>query len=153
MMLPYTARLAARPALSAAARATAAASTRLLTSSARACAGADALHLDAHAYARWRDGLDAATMDTLAGLLPGGAGAAGESGASVGAYVGGEWVGASDGATFDVLDPATGEHLAALPDATADDARAAVDAAHAAGAGWAAATAKPVVQWRDVACS
>ena len=31
------------------------------------------------------------------------------------AFIGGEWVGASDGATFDSLDPATGDVLATVP--------------------------------------
>ncbi|MCW2811957.1 MAG: succinate-semialdehyde dehdyrogenase [Friedmanniella sp.] len=44
---------------------------------------------------------------------------------------------ASDGATFDVLDPATGGVLAAVASGTVDDARACVDAAAAAGPGWA----------------
>ncbi|NQX16872.1 NAD-dependent succinate-semialdehyde dehydrogenase [Rathayibacter sp. VKM Ac-2857] len=45
---------------------------------------------------------------------------------------------ASDGSTFDVLDPATGRTLATVASGTVDDARAAVDAAAAAAASWAA---------------
>src|SRR5690348_9023745 len=41
-------------------------------------------------------------------------------------------------ATFDVVDPATEEVVAAVPDATPDDARAAVDRASAAFPAWAA---------------
>ena len=112
--------------------------TRLFSSATVAGTNADALQLDAHAFAHWRDTLDGAQSDTLASLMPGGA----HGGGRGGAFIGGEWVGASDGATFAVFDPATGEHLAEVPDATADDARDAVGAAHAAGAGWAAAPAK-----------
>ncbi|MFL6062546.1 MAG: NAD-dependent succinate-semialdehyde dehydrogenase [Marmoricola sp.] len=53
-------------------------------------------------------------------------------------YIGGTWVDASGGATFEVEDPATGKTLCSIADATADDARAALDAAVAAQAGWAA---------------
>ena len=44
-------------------------------------------------------------------------------------YVAGEWRDASGGATLDVEDPSTGEAIAAVADATEDDARAAIDAA------------------------
>jgi succinate-semialdehyde dehydrogenase / glutarate-semialdehyde dehydrogenase len=47
-------------------------------------------------------------------------------------YVAGQWTDAQGGATFDVLDPATGEVLCAVADATPDDGRAALDAAVAA---------------------
>ncbi|RNL79817.1 NAD-dependent succinate-semialdehyde dehydrogenase [Nocardioides marmorisolisilvae] len=53
-------------------------------------------------------------------------------------YIGGKWIDASGGATFEVEDPATGKALCSVADATADDARAALDAAVAAQAGWAA---------------
>ncbi|QWC83734.1 NAD-dependent succinate-semialdehyde dehydrogenase [Nocardioidaceae bacterium] len=52
--------------------------------------------------------------------------------------IGGTWRGADGGGTFDVLDPATGGVLASVADATADDGRAALDAAVAAQADWAA---------------
>ena len=52
--------------------------------------------------------------------------------------IGGEWRDASGGATFAVEDPATGEAICEVADATPDDARAALDAAVAAQAGWAA---------------
>ncbi len=52
--------------------------------------------------------------------------------------IGGEWRDASGGATFAVDDPSTGEPLCEIADATADDARAALDAACQAQAGWAA---------------
>ncbi|MCZ4500879.1 MAG: Aldehyde Dehydrogenase [Marmoricola sp.] len=53
-------------------------------------------------------------------------------------YIGGQWRDASGGATFEVEDPATGRALCSIADATADDARAALDAAVEAQAGWAA---------------
>jgi succinate-semialdehyde dehydrogenase/glutarate-semialdehyde dehydrogenase len=55
-----------------------------------------------------------------------------------GLYVGGEWRPAGGGATLAVEDPATGETLCEVADATPDDARAALDAACAAQAEWAA---------------
>ncbi|RZT66409.1 succinate-semialdehyde dehydrogenase/glutarate-semialdehyde dehydrogenase [Microcella alkaliphila] len=54
-----------------------------------------------------------------------------------GLLIGGQWRDASDGGTFDVHDPATGEVLAALASATSEDALAALDAADAAQASWA----------------
>jgi succinate-semialdehyde dehydrogenase/glutarate-semialdehyde dehydrogenase len=52
-------------------------------------------------------------------------------------YIGGEW---RDGAagTFSVEDPSTGDSLCEVADASVDDARAALDAAVAAGPAWAA---------------
>jgi acyl-CoA reductase-like NAD-dependent aldehyde dehydrogenase len=44
-------------------------------------------------------------------------------------HIGGEWVEAADGATFQTVSPATGEALAVLPRAGRADARAAVEAA------------------------
>src|SRR5215218_1794662 len=44
-------------------------------------------------------------------------------------YIGGEWREASEGGSFEVEDPATGEALCEVADAGADDARAAMDAA------------------------
>ena len=46
-------------------------------------------------------------------------------------FVDGEWQDASDGATFDVIDPATGEVVAQVADATEDDVRAMIDGAAA----------------------
>ncbi|YCK79971.1 NAD-dependent succinate-semialdehyde dehydrogenase (plasmid) [Arthrobacter sp. D3-18] len=54
-----------------------------------------------------------------------------------GLLIGGEWREASDGGTFDVHDPATGEVLATLASGTSADAVAALDAADAAQAHWA----------------
>lgn len=56
-------------------------------------------------------------------------------------FLDGEWRDASDGATFDVLDPATGEVLAQVADATADDVRAMIDGSCAVQAEWAATPA------------
>src|SRR6476661_5142321 len=54
-----------------------------------------------------------------------------------GLLIGGQWREASDGGTFDVYDPATGEVLATLASATSEDAVAALDAADAVQASWA----------------
>ena len=48
------------------------------------------------------------------------------------AYVNGEWITAASGKTFDVINPATGELLAAIPDMDRQDVRKAIDAADAA---------------------
>src|SRR5438477_1497679 len=53
-------------------------------------------------------------------------------------FIGGEWRDATASATLAVEDPATGESLCDVADATPDDARAALDAACAAQAEWAA---------------
>jgi succinate-semialdehyde dehydrogenase/glutarate-semialdehyde dehydrogenase len=53
-------------------------------------------------------------------------------------YIGGKWRDASSGRTLPVEDPATGEVLCEVADASADDALAALDAAVAAQAEWAA---------------
>ncbi len=52
--------------------------------------------------------------------------------------IGGTWRPAGDGGRIDVLDPATGDVIAAVADASVEDALAAVDAAAAAAPGWAA---------------
>ena len=54
-----------------------------------------------------------------------------------GLLIGGQWLDASDGGTFDVRDPATGEVLTTLASATSEDAVAALDAACEAQASWA----------------
>lgn len=53
-------------------------------------------------------------------------------------YIGGRWVPSSDGGRFDVSDPATGQVVASVADATVADGLAAVAAAHEAGPAWAA---------------
>lgn len=50
--------------------------------------------------------------------------------------IGGEWRGASDGRTRPVINPAIGEAFAEVPEATPDDARAALQAARAAQPAW-----------------
>jgi succinate-semialdehyde dehydrogenase / glutarate-semialdehyde dehydrogenase len=53
-------------------------------------------------------------------------------------YIGGEWREASGGETIPVEDPATGQTLCEVADATPEDAKAALDAAVAAQGEWAA---------------
>ncbi|WP_137723350.1 NAD-dependent succinate-semialdehyde dehydrogenase [Prescottella subtropica] len=53
-----------------------------------------------------------------------------------GVFVAGRWQAASTGATFDVLDPATGHVIAEVADATPEDGAAALDAAAAAQRDW-----------------
>jgi len=53
-------------------------------------------------------------------------------------FLGGEWVDAGDGGTFEVLDPATGEVLATVADATPADGQQALKLAEAAQPGLAA---------------
>ena len=47
-------------------------------------------------------------------------------------WIGGKWKKSSDGARFDVIDPATEQKIASVASASIDDAKAAVDAAAAA---------------------
>ncbi|MFD8098471.1 NAD-dependent succinate-semialdehyde dehydrogenase [Nocardia fluminea] len=53
-------------------------------------------------------------------------------------FIGGEWIDAASGDTFPVRDPATGQTVREVADATADDAIRALDAAVAAQESWAA---------------
>ena len=53
-------------------------------------------------------------------------------------FIGGEWRDATGGATLSVEDPATGESLCEIADATPEDAQAAIDAACDSQAEWAA---------------
>ena len=68
--------------------------------------------------------------------------------------IGGEWREASDTRRLDVTDPATDDVFASVPDGSAADARAAVDAAHAAFPAWRAVPAKQRAQilkrWNDL---
>jgi succinate-semialdehyde dehydrogenase/glutarate-semialdehyde dehydrogenase len=57
--------------------------------------------------------------------------------AARGLHIGGEWRQAGGGGSIPVLDPSTETVLAEVPDATLEDAAAAVDAAEEAAAGWA----------------
>ena len=52
-------------------------------------------------------------------------------------YIGGAWVANGDGRTVDVINPATGQRLGAVPDLSAGESAKAADAAHAAFPGWA----------------
>lgn len=52
-------------------------------------------------------------------------------------YINGEWVDATDGRRFDVMNPATGDVCETIADASRSDAAAAVEAAAAAQAEWA----------------
>jgi succinate-semialdehyde dehydrogenase/glutarate-semialdehyde dehydrogenase len=54
-----------------------------------------------------------------------------------GLLIDGAWRDATGGETFEVIDPATGDVIARVADGTPEDALAALDAADAAGAGWA----------------
>src|SRR5215470_3321137 len=56
--------------------------------------------------------------------------------------IGGQWREATGGREFPVTNPADGSELATVPDATPDDALAALDAAVAAQADWAATPAR-----------
>ena len=68
--------------------------------------------------------------------------------------IGTEWREASDGRRLDVSDPATDSVFASVPDGTAADARAAVEAAHAAFPAWRAVPAKErariLKRWNDL---
>ncbi len=55
-------------------------------------------------------------------------------------FIGGQWRDATGGGTLSVEDPATGESLCEIANATPDDAQAAIDAACDAQAEWAATT-------------
>src|SRR5262249_30432027 len=56
-------------------------------------------------------------------------------------YIGGEWIDASESATLEVIDPATGEALCEVADANPADAMRALDAAVETQAEWAAVPA------------
>ena len=58
------------------------------------------------------------------------------------AFVGGKWVEAESGATFDVVDPATGDVVASVADLGQSETRAAIEAAETAQREWAKRTAK-----------
>ena len=58
------------------------------------------------------------------------------------AYVAGEWVGADDGATFDVINPARGDVIAKVADLGRAETARAIAAADAARRDWAARTGK-----------
>ena len=70
------------------------------------------------------------------------------------AYVAGKWVGADDGRTFPVTDPATGELLCEVADLGRTETARAISAADEARHAWAARTAKDRAQvlrrWNDL---
>ena len=70
------------------------------------------------------------------------------------AHIGGRWVGAADGSTFDVTDPASGELVASVADCGEEEATAAVESAKAAFPAWAAETAhkraRILMRWHDL---
>ena len=57
-------------------------------------------------------------------------------------FIGGEWVGADDGSTVDVTDPASGLCLGSIPNMGGSETRRAVEAAEAAFASWRSKTGK-----------
>src|SRR5690606_28315481 len=59
-----------------------------------------------------------------------------------GLFIGGEWRPAEGGRTLDVFDPATGERVKTIADATPADGMAALDAAVEAFPAWAATPAR-----------
>ena len=70
------------------------------------------------------------------------------------AFVSGDWVAAKSGSRFDVVNPANGEIIGAVPDMAAADTEKAVAAAHKAFPGWRVKTAKERAQilrrWYDL---
>jgi len=52
------------------------------------------------------------------------------------AYINGQWVGADNGKTIDVTNPATGEILGTVPNAGGAETKRAIEAAQGAGEGW-----------------
>ena len=58
------------------------------------------------------------------------------------AFIDGEWQGADDGATFEVVDPSNGASLGTVPKMGAAETRRAIDAANAAWPAWRKKTAK-----------
>jgi len=64
------------------------------------------------------------------------------AGLGTGVYVDGQWRDAASGATFDVVNPATGAAVATIADGGADDATAAIEAAGRAQESWAAVPAR-----------
>ena len=70
------------------------------------------------------------------------------------AYIGGRWCDASDGRTFAVKNPATGETIASVADCGASDTRTAIAAANTAQDAWGGWTANEragvLKRWRDL---
>ncbi|MDR6666489.1 acyl-CoA reductase-like NAD-dependent aldehyde dehydrogenase [Rhizobium sp. 1399] len=57
-------------------------------------------------------------------------------------YIGGQWVQADSGRTYDVTNPATGEVIGTVPAMSAVETNRAIDAAYKAQKAWAALTAE-----------
>ena len=57
-------------------------------------------------------------------------------------FINGQWEGATSGATFDVINPATGDVIEKVADLSAADCVKAIDSAQAAFPKWSALTAK-----------
>jgi succinate-semialdehyde dehydrogenase/glutarate-semialdehyde dehydrogenase len=70
------------------------------------------------------------------------------------AFLGGAWVSAKDGKTFDVVNPARGDVIAKVADLSRAEIATAIDAAHTAQKAWAARTgkdrAKVLRKWYDL---
>jgi len=70
------------------------------------------------------------------------------------AFLGGEWQNAENGATFEVVNPATGAPIATVPNMGAAETRRAIEAANAAWPAWRAKTAKEraaiLRKWHDL---
>ncbi|WP_321815071.1 MULTISPECIES: NADP-dependent succinate-semialdehyde dehydrogenase [unclassified Paraburkholderia] len=70
------------------------------------------------------------------------------------AYINGEWQGAEDGATLDVVNPATGALIGTVPRMGAAETRRAISSANAAWPAWRAKTAKErsviLRKWHDL---
>ena len=69
-------------------------------------------------------------------------------------FVGGAWIEADDGRTFDVVNPATGDTLGAVPSLGAKETQRAIDAANASWPAWRTQTAKQrcaiLRRWHDL---
>ena len=70
------------------------------------------------------------------------------------ALVGGKWIDAASGKSFNVTNPSTGEVIATLPDLGVEEARTAIDAAEVAQKDWARKTGKEraavLRKWNDL---
>ena len=70
------------------------------------------------------------------------------------AYIDGQWCDATEGATVDVINPATGEKLGTVPHMGAQETRRAIEAAAAAWPAWRKKTARErslvLRKWSDL---
>ncbi len=65
-----------------------------------------------------------------------------------GLFIGGEWLAADGGKTLDVYDPATGEAVKTIANASPSDGMAALDAADAAFSGASLLSSRTSMAWR-----